>query len=133
MSKKITGLAIQLGNRKWRFSEDAGAPMATEQRATLVISGDRVYTESEVKAMMEPKWIPVSDRLPEAGVVVMVEVEYLEFSSSENPGLVNKRTIDLGEFVDGSGGGRIETFAGPHGETPDNITHWMPLPEPPNT
>ena len=50
MAKKTTGVAVQLGNRKWRFSEEAGAPMATEERATLVIGDERVFTESEVRA-----------------------------------------------------------------------------------
>ncbi len=55
MAKKIEGLAIQLGNRKWRFSEDSGAPMATERRSTIVIhegKHERVFTESEVMAMV---------------------------------------------------------------------------------
>lgn len=52
MAKNITGVAVQLGNRKWRFSEEAGAPMATEQRATLVLSEERVFTESEVRELL---------------------------------------------------------------------------------
>lgn len=57
MAKKITGVALQLGNRKWRFNEEAGAPMATEQRATLVIGDERVLTLSEVVAKDEDlKW-----------------------------------------------------------------------------
>lgn len=52
MTKKIEGVSIQLGNRKWRFSEEPGAPMATEKRATLVISDERVFTESEVRDLL---------------------------------------------------------------------------------
>jgi len=53
MAKKVTGVAVQLGNRKWRFSEESGAPMATEQRATLVVGDERVFTESEVRELLD--------------------------------------------------------------------------------
>lgn len=52
-TRKIEGVSIQLGNRKWRFTEEKGAPMATEERATLVVhDGERqpVYTQEEHEA-----------------------------------------------------------------------------------
>ncbi len=48
-TRKIEGLSIQLGNRKFRFTEESGAPMATEERATLVIGG-KCLTEEEHEA-----------------------------------------------------------------------------------
>lgn len=48
-TRKIEGLSIQLGNRKFRFTEESGAPMATEERATLVIGG-KCLSEEEHEA-----------------------------------------------------------------------------------
>ena len=50
-TRKINGVSIQLGNRKWRFTEEKGAPMATEERATLIIGG-KALTEEEVRALV---------------------------------------------------------------------------------
>ncbi len=63
-----------------------------------------------------PKWISVEERLPENGRVLCVR------KSEAFPGqrYVYILTADHGEFRDGA----IFTADG-------NVTHWMPLPEPP--
>lgn len=67
-------------------------------------------------ATVESKWIPVSERLPEPFVPVLVQM----------PGEVPFPTVREG-FISRDG---IWYSALYHRE-PDEITHWMPLPEPP--
>lgn len=92
---------------------------------TAALSYKRKMWEAE-------QWIPVGERLPDPSLVVLVWVEFLLFENdSEEPGMRNVTVIDFGQYIPGEGGGRMEAFSGPHGETPDNITHWKPLPQPP--
>lgn len=70
-----------------------------------------------------PQWISVGDRLPEDGVGVLVCDNFLPEINSlgENMNL-SVASIYNGEWEDYNGD--AHTYA-------DNITHWMPLPEPP--
>jgi len=63
-----------------------------------------------LQEQLEPKWIPVTERLPEVGEFVLVHrIEgYLS----------------------------VDQYRQLHGEVKSfiyNVTHWMPLPEPPKT
>lgn len=70
------------------------------------VSGDEAAEACRMglEALKRQRWIPCSERLPEVGVEVLV------YSESD------------GEAVDYYGG---EFFRWP------DVTHWMPLPEPP--
>lgn len=72
---------------------------------------------SEFADQFKPKWIPVSERLPEYGERVLcftihgsIPVCYLGYYYDDN-----------GKFVLAYNGTDVV----------DNVTHWMPLPEPP--
>lgn len=62
------------------------------------------------------QWIPVSERLPEPFVTVIVQV----------PGETPCPTVKAG-FLNGSGKWYINMFD----YDPSEVTHWMPMPEPP--
>ena len=66
-----------------------------------------------------PKWIPVTERLPDTGVDVLVKF----------PHNMAVASIDIGEWVVNSGDGWCTDINLAGGEK--NPTHWMPLPEPP--
>ena len=65
------------------------------------------------------KWIPVTERLPDTGVDVLVKF----------PHNMAVASIDIGEWVVNSGDGWCTDINLAGGEK--NPTHWMPLPEPP--
>ena len=81
-------------------------------QANEVIKADTDY----IFELSKPEWIPVTERLPEEGKFVLV---YGDLYSNKHDGgviAVSKR-IDWNYW---QGFGRER-----------NITHWMPLPEPP--
>ena len=65
------------------------------------------------------KWIPVTERLPDTGVDVLVKF----------PHNMAVASIDIGEWVVNSGDGWCTDINLAGGEK--NPTHWMPLPQPP--
>ena len=65
--------------------------------------------------MDEMKWIPVSERLPDVGDRCLCNVKSLAFPGSFYQALLK---YDKFGFIEGC----IYT---------DDVTHWMPLPEPP--
>ncbi len=70
-------------------------------------------------ADVRPRWIPVTERLPETGVDVLVKF----------PQNMAVASIDIGEWVVNSGDGWCTDINLAGGEK--NPTHWVPLPEPP--
>lgn len=66
-----------------------------------------------------PRWIPVTERLPETGHDVLVKF----------PQNMAVASIDIGEWVVNSGDGWCTDINLAGGEK--NPTHWMELPEPP--
>ena len=71
----------------------------------------------------EPKWISVKDRSPEEGVLVLVAFDV-------DLGLGETRQVDTAMRQEGvfCGGGLDNYLAFP---CEVDVTHWMPLPEPP--
>lgn len=93
---------------------------AVEEDGTLVLldeCGKVAYCpEGRFRIIPEPQWIPVTERLPEEGEFVLV---YGDLYPNKHDGgviAVSKR-MDWNYW---QGFGRER-----------NITHWMPLPEPP--
>ena len=68
------------------------------------------------------RWIPVSDRLPEDGVAVLV-------AFTENPKDIDILTAKYYKHYAGFGG--LDNWWNIEGWHTGNVTHWMPLPEPP--
>lgn len=63
---------------------------------------------------MEYKWIPVTERLPEEGVTVLVNTKF---------GLITTACIDVsGKWRIAQAHNILECYY---------ISHWMPIPEPP--
>ena len=73
-----------------------------------------------IKALeQEPRWIPVSDRLPKEAESVLV---YAERNAYDDKGKFRKKVIDIGWQVDGRW--HIDGCSGVDGMA------WMPLPQP---
>lgn len=70
---------------------------------------------------MESNWISVKDRFPENGKMVIVNCEYgvtfAEFMSFQHGNTLYYTNIGIGNCEDSN--------------SVKNVTHWMPLPEPP--
>lgn len=68
----------------------------------------------------EPRWIPVEERLPEGSGAVLVAAHEFEF-------FLGEPFTDQAVWFDGE----FWTGESPSAKYPFRITHWMPLPEPP--
>ena len=69
----------------------------------------------------KPKWIPVTERLPDE------EGWYLVFTTPNR----GYRSINKGQFIKGYEWDNFKPRWRGAGGTWTNVTHWMPLPEPP--
>ena len=92
---------------------------SAEEVADHLIANGVVISKMETPTMQ--KWIPVTERLPDkdGSYLVLNKRKYIFDAKYES---IYKSFGDWHEFVDGAGDEWI-TFG--------EITHWMPLPEPP--
>lgn len=83
-----------------------------EAADTLQLQKVRIMElETELKRVKaERRWIPVTERLPESGVRVIV---------------CRGNKVEQGVFLGVNGWWKV------YGTNTKNVTHWMPLPEPP--
>ena len=79
----------------------------------LIVNG---VTFADVPDTNVGKWIPVSERLPEPFVSVLVQMPDEEPCPTVREGFLTK---------DG------DWYAGYFARLKDEVTHWMPMPEPP--
>ena len=79
------------------------------------------YAEEIAVAQERTRWIPVSERLPEDGDVVLCWYEYFRF------GEYNRmyRTYGIGYYINGMWGGDVSSGRN------TKVLAWMPLPAPP--
>ena len=79
------------------------------------------YAEEIAVAQERQRWIPVTERLPEDGDVVLCWYEYFRF------GEYNRmyRTYGIGYYINGMWGGDVSNGRN------IKVLAWMPLPEPP--
>ena len=85
-----------------------------EQDATLSVCDGSVTVQMDAA-----EWIPVSERLPEEGVDVLVFTKEGKFDSRPNRHVAS--FDEDGEWYPSHGDGYMFPV----------VTHWMPLPEPP--
>lgn len=79
------------------------------------------YAEEIAVAQERTRWIPVTERLPEDGDVVLCWYEYFRF------GEYNRmyRTYGIGYYINGMWGGDVSSGRN------TKVLAWMPLPAPP--
>lgn len=79
------------------------------------------YAEEIAVAQERQRWIPVTERLPEDGDVVLCWYEYFRF------GEYNRmyRTYGIGYYINGMWGGDVSSGRN------TKVLAWMPLPAPP--
>ena len=79
------------------------------------------YAEEVAVAQERTRWIPVTERLPEDGDVVLCWYEYFRF------GEYNRmyRTYGIGYYINGMWGGDVSSGRN------TKVLAWMPLPEGP--
>ena len=79
------------------------------------------YAEEIAVARERQRWIPVTERLPEDGDVVLCWYEYFRF------GEYNRmyRTYGIGYYINGMWGGDVSSGRN------TKVLAWMPLPAPP--
>lgn len=98
--------------------EDLEKSLAITLLEYQIANNKRLMTEEYAK--QKPKWIPVTERLPEHHGHYLVHIEGGEFSQ------VSWEEI---AFFDG----KIFMWEHISSEYPEDVTHWMPLPEPPES
>ncbi|WP_160286362.1 DUF551 domain-containing protein [Pseudomonas knackmussii] len=81
------------------------------------------------------EWIRVSDeRKPIGHSVILVAVSFTRYGEHEDgtPAEYHGKVVTEGEYVPshGEADGYFESYSSPHGDS-EGVTHWMPLPEPP--
>lgn len=93
---------------------------------------EQAYKNGYVRGMKDAvKWISVKERLPELHIDEYKEPDgsRMQFEASDEQ-LVFSANGDL-TMANYETGPVFQGWVGDHGQTIRNVTHWMPLPEPP--
>jgi len=128
-------LFVQLGEHEDVVYQAADAIEVLDmklQGANAAIAGMQREIERMVidSANIKPQWIPVAARLPEKDIEVLVFAEgKIEGFFGDTAIAISKR-YDFKIFTDSEG---VEVWQSPwqYFLTDYEITHWMPLPQPP--
>lgn len=114
MSRPIDSDILKKNIEKYRTSHLSHVRLPAIKREAKEVINDICFAiDCAPTVQSEPKWIPVSERLPEEGVQVLV---------TDDAGGLATIDVDCGYFDEEYG--RFEWF---HSQ---NVTAWMPLPEP---
>lgn len=101
---------------------DTGKPIKPcEETALMYQAAEEIQRlEAENARMREqiPQWIPVSERLPEIGQHCVFKISLRGYKDYCEAGALD-------------GGGNICDLCGDPTDELKNVTHWMPLPTPP--
>lgn len=83
-----------------------------------------------MEALERTRWIPCYERLPEKSGVYLVAyiatgtIDRLHFCTQYGTGLQSKKNVWVGVIYPYTSNMGVEVIY-------DNVTHWMPMPEPP--
>lgn len=104
-----------------------GAPVedAPPYRRSIIWEAALAVLREQANARLAPKWIPVGERMPDAGTIVIVWF----VSDTRRPGntMIARRDALYGS----KSGDPLRWFGNGTWIDNDQITHWQPLPEPP--
>ena len=103
-----------------RMAHDAYYSKFDASKTYADVMADHLIAEG-VTFATDNKWIPVSERLPDE------EGWYLVFTTPNR----GYRSINKGQFIKGYEWDNFKPRWRGAGGTWTNVTHWMPLPEPP--
>ena len=106
---------LRAAAKEWREKNKVVATGATRYDAASEEAADAI------EELSKPKWIPVTEQLPEEYKAVLCYYEYFRYGDYN----CMFRTIDRGYYGNGGWGGEA-------GKGHKNkVLAWMPLPEPP--
>ena len=121
--KVETGSLVCMGCGREHNCDIHGCRIVREAAELIEKLADRCarYAEEVAVAQERTRWIPVTERLPEDGDVVLCWYEYFRF------GEYNRmyRTYGIGYYINGMWGGDVSNGRN------IKVLAWMPLPEPP--
>jgi len=99
------------------FIEMSGTlPQPEKCTCIHALDGYETYKIDDNTIGVRPLWIRVEQRLPEDGKDVLVSEKYRSL-----------KTVKIGHRL----GGSDPIWVDDHGYPMDKVTHWMPLPKPP--
>jgi len=93
---------------------------AAEYVPCIMDREDAIKAADAIEKLSKPKWIPVTERLPERGQDVLVMVHWRDYP--EDMMCYGRKYKTRWYLWNGELGEIYKGF---------DITHWMPLPEPP--
>lgn len=111
----------------WRGAEDRGFEVCSEEMAAKAADAIEeliaaLAASNEVIAKSKPKWIPVTERMPD-----MKDYDYvLGIVNGSDINVRFENAVEMVSYDPGSG-----WFMDDYPNAQISVSHWMPLPEPP--
>ena len=107
-------------HEEWEFAAEKYMLQAADAIEELIAA---LTASNEVIAKSRPKWIPVTERLPD-----MKDYDYvLGIVNGSDINVRFENAVEMVSYDPGSG-----WFMDDYPNAEISVTHWMPLPEPPN-